>query len=110
MGEQQRLGHGGPALGVGAVDDRRDVEHPHARVHAGVGGQVDPLDRLARAFQQRQVQRARLAREREHGAVVVGVGVDVEQPRAAGDERGADRVERRDVAALGDVGDGEQQG
>ena len=33
------------------------------------------------------------AREREHAAVMVGVGVDVEQPRAAGDEGGADRVE-----------------
>ena len=32
VGEQQRLGDGGAPLGVGAVDDRRDVERAHARV------------------------------------------------------------------------------
>ena len=57
---------------------------------------------------QRLVQRARLAGEREDGAVVVGVGVAVEHARAAGGEGGADGVEHRGVAALGDVGDGEQ--
>jgi hypothetical protein len=41
--------------------------------------------------------------------VVVRVAVDVEQARAAGDERGADGVERLAVAALRDVGDGEEQ-
>ena len=107
--QQQRLRDRRAALGVAAMDDRGDVEHPDARVHARVRGQVDALDRLARALQQREVQRARLAREREHRAMVVGVRVDVEQARAAGDERGADRVERRGVAALGDVGDREQQ-
>jgi hypothetical protein len=75
-----------------------------------VRGQVDPLDRLARALQQRLVQPARLPGEREDAAVVVRVAVDVEQARAAGDEGGADGVERLAVAALRDVGDGEQQG
>jgi hypothetical protein len=74
-----------------------------------VRGQVDPLDRLARALQQRLVQPARLPGEREDAAVVVRVAVDVEQARAAGDEGGADGVERLAVAALRDVGDGEQQ-
>jgi hypothetical protein len=36
--------------------------------------------------------------------------VDVEQARAPGDEGGADGVERLAVAALRDVGDGEEQG
>ncbi len=62
VGEQQRLRHRGAALGVGAVDDRGDVDDPDARVDAGVRGQVDPLDRLARALQQRLVQRARARR------------------------------------------------
>ena len=39
---------------------------------------------------------------------MVGVGVEVEHARAAGGEGGADGVDRRGVAALGDVGDGEQ--
>ena len=39
---------------------------------------------------------------------MVGVGVHVEQARAAGGEGRADGVDRRGVAALGDVGDGEQ--
>ena len=58
---------------------------------------------------ERAVQLARLAREREDGAVVVGVGVDVEHARAAARERGADGLEDGVVAALGDVGDGQQQ-
>ena len=57
---------------------------------------------------ERLVQRPRLGGEREDGAVVVGVGVAVEHARAAGGEGGADGVEDRGVAALGDVGDGEQ--
>ena len=53
-------------------------------------------------------ERAGLAGQREHGAVVVGVRVDVEQAGAAGGEGVADGVEHRGVAALGDVGDGEE--
>ena len=93
MAEQQRLGARRPALGVGAVHDRGDVERPHARVHARVRAQVDPLDRDPRALRERAVQLARLAREREDGAVVIGVGVDVEHARAAGCERRADGLE-----------------
>jgi hypothetical protein len=46
------------------------------------------------------VQLARLARQREDGAVVVGVGVDVEHARATARERGADRLQDGVVAAL----------
>ena len=100
MAEQQRLGARRPALGLGAVHDRRDVERAHARVHARVRAHVDPLDRDARALRERAVQLARLAREREDGAVVVGVGVDVEHARPAARERGADGLEDGVVAAL----------
>ena len=73
-----------------------------------VAGDVDPRHGLARAGQHRRRERPRLGREREHGAVVVGIRVAVQHPRAAGRERRADRVEHREVAALGDVRDGEQ--
>lgn len=109
MREQQRFRDRRAALALAAMHDRGDVDHADARVDARVRGQVDAVDGLPRALEQRQVQRARLPREREHRAVVVGVRVDVEQPRATGDERGADRVEGRGVAALGDVGDREQR-
>jgi hypothetical protein len=65
-----------------------------------VRAQVDPLDRNPRAMCDRAVQLARLAREREDGAVVVGVGVDVEHARPAARERGADGLEDGMVAAL----------
>src|SRR5262249_49722331 len=47
------------------------------------------------------------AGEREHGAVVVGIEVDVERGRA---ERSPDRVDRRPVAPFREVRDGEQRG
>jgi hypothetical protein len=107
--EQQRLRARRPALGLRAVHDRGDVERPHARVHARVGGEVDPVQRDPRPLDERLMQLARRAREREHGAVVVGVGVDVEDAGAVVAEGGGDRVEHGVVAALGDVGDGQQQ-
>ena len=73
-----------------------------------VAGEVDAGDRLARAREDGLRERARLAREREDRAVVVGVLVAVEQAGAAGLERGADRLQRREVSALGDVRDGEE--
>ena len=49
VGEHQRLGAGGTAIGVVEVDDRRDVDRAHARVDALVADDVDLLDRdLAR--------------------------------------------------------------
>ena len=68
------------------VDDRRDVDRAHARVRARVRAQVDAGDRLARAGEHALGQLAGLARDREHRAVVVGVGGVVDQ---AGPERGA---------------------
>ena len=108
VAQRERLGERGAALLGGAEDDGRDVDGPDVRVQPLVAGEVDALDRLARAARQRLVQRPRLGGEREDGAVVVGVLVAVEDARAAGGEGLADGVEDRGVAALGDVGDGEQ--
>ena len=60
------------------------------RVDAGVGADVDARDRGARAAQERLGQLALASGEREHRAVVVGVGVEVEEAR---------RRERRPIAS-----------
>jgi hypothetical protein len=68
---------------------------------------VDPLDRHPGAREESIRQLALLARERKHRAVVVGVGVDVQQatPPVRG-KRPRDRVDRRLHTTLRDVGDG----
>ena len=91
-----------------AEDDRRDVDGADVRVQPFVAREVDALDRHFGAVGERLVQGPRLGREREHRAVVVGVGVAVEHARAAGREGVADGVEHSGVAALGHVGDGQQ--
>ena len=78
------------------------------RVKPLVTAEVDALDRFAGAVRQRLVEGPWLGREREDGAVVVGVLVAVEDAGAAGGEGVADGVEDGGVAALGDVGDGEE--
>ena len=73
-----------------------------------MGGDVDAREGLARALQHGGREASRRAREREHGAVVVGVGVHVEDARATRLEGRRDGVERRPVAAFRHVGDREQ--
>src|SRR5204862_4188469 len=72
--------------------------------------QVDALDSLTRAREKRVAQRARLAAQRDDGAVVIGVGMNVEQLGATGGERVCDLGDRDDVPPLRDVGDGEEHG
>ena len=108
VGERERLGRGGAALLGGAEDDGRDVEGADVRVQPRIAGDVDALDRHPGSVGERLVQGPRRGGQREDGAVVVGVGVAVEHARAAGGERCADGVEDRAVAALGDVGNGQQ--
>ena len=68
---------------------------------------VDALDRHARAGEQSAGQRILGAGKREHRAVVVRVGVDVEQACGSGGrERLGDRLDCRLSATLGDVWDG----
>src|SRR5690349_2989245 len=73
---------------------------------AFVAAQVDPLARAGDPSEQRRDELLGRAHEREDRAVVVGVRVDVEQPCAAGPQRRRQRVDRRRVAALGEVRDG----
>ncbi len=108
LGHRERLGAGGGAIGWVEPDDRADVERADRRVHALVTGHVDRLDRLLGAGGEGVQQRPRPAAEREDGAVVIGVGVAVEQGHSTR-EGHRQRFDRRGVAALGDVGYGEQR-
>ena len=76
-------------------------------MNALVGVDLDPAHRLGGAANDGIGQRSRLAGERVGAAVVVGIGVDVEQAVA---ERGRDRGDRGLIAALGDVGIGQEGG
>src|SRR5215207_2054384 len=107
VGRQQRLGDRRAALLLLQVHDRRDVERADARVQAVVGAEIDPGRGLGGAGRERAMQLAGRAREEEHRAVVVGIGGAVEDVGVRR-EGGADRVEHRFVAALRDVGDGDQ--
>ena len=73
---------------------------------AVVAVEVDALERLGGAGNDARRQPPRASREREDAAVVVGVGVDVEQ---AGVEGSGDGVDRASVAALGDIRNREQR-
>ena len=68
---------------------------------------VDLLHRHPRSGSEQLIEVAGHPGEGEHGAVVLRVGVAVEQS-PTGVQRSTDRGDRRRVAALGEVGDGEQ--
>ena len=108
LGDRQRLGARDAAPGLVEEDDGRDVQRAHVRVDAALGAEVDPRHRGARALDERIGQDARRRGERVDRAMVVAVGVRVEQPRPAAQVRGADGGDRCEVTTLGDVGDGEQ--
>ena len=82
-------------------DDRNDVRGADARMGAFVPPEVDPLPR-ARDTGDKRLHQLVLAHEREDRAVVIGVGVNVEEARVL-DERRGERVERLPVAALREV-------
>ncbi len=68
---------------------------------------IDALNGHLRPGEQGARQRALGAGEREHRAVMIGIGVDVEQTRgSSGRERSADRVNCRLSTTLGDIWDG----
>jgi hypothetical protein len=104
---RERLRDRGPSSLLVEVDDRHHVERAHVRMDPGVGGDVDPRDRRARAAEQRLRHLPLPRRKREHRPVVVGVRVQVEE--AGGSERPPDRLERREVTALAHVGHGHQK-
>ena len=108
IAEDKRLSARGAAVRRVEIHDRRHVDRADPGVNAFVAvHDIDPANRLGGALQNRVRQLAGLASEREHAAVVVGVGVDAEQ---ASVERGTDRVDRVLVAALRDVRDRQQGG
>ena len=68
-----------------------------------VRAQIDPLDGHRDSCEQRVGQLRLAADEREDRAVVIGVGMDVQQAGMR-IERGADRIDRRLVATFAEVG------
>ena len=98
---------GGLLAGGIEPDQRADVQRPDAGMKAAVAAHVDALDRDRGSRRQQLVEFPRVAVEGDDGAVVLGVGVAVEQAALAV-ERRANRRDHRGVAALGEVGDSEQ--
>ena len=84
---------------------RHHVRRPDARVRTLVTPQIDPLASRAIPASQRVDELFARAHEREDRAVVVCVGVDVEQPSPRA-ERLGERVDGRAVASLREVRDG----
>ena len=74
-------------------------------MHPLVAAQVDALLRDRDARDERLLQRLLGADQREHGPVVVGIGMDVEERRVRR-EGVADRADHRCVPPLGDVRNG----
>ena len=95
-GRRARSAAAARAIHVCRVDrnDRDDVRGADPRMRALVAAQVDPLPRHLDPRDERLDELVLVADEREHRAVVVRVGVHVEQPRVPR-ERRADRVDRR---------------
>jgi len=91
-------------------NDGNDVRSPHPQVGPPVGPHVDPRHRLTNAPLQGRGDRVQGAREGDHRAVGVGVGVDVEHPRAAPIQGRGDGVDDGGVPTLAEVRDGLDQG
>ena len=106
VAEDKRLCARGTAISGVEVHDRRDVVRTHAWMNPFVVVDVDAADHLGGAVRDRLRQLHGLTCEREHAAMVVGVGVNVEK---AGVKRQRDRVDRGRVAALRHVRDREQR-
>ena len=83
-------------------DERDDVRRADPRMRSFVGAQVDPVTRALDARKQRGHQLLARADQREDRPVVVGIRVDVEQPRLP-PERLRERADRRAVTPFGEV-------
>jgi hypothetical protein len=92
-------------LGIAGLeaDERHDVGGAHPRVHALVPAQVDPLRRDRDRRGEALHELGRRPDAGEHRPVVVGVGVHIQHAGMSA-QCAPDRVERRSVAALGEVG------
>jgi Methyltransferase domain len=87
-------------------DERDDVDRAHPRVHALVATEVDRASSLRDTCKKSVLQRLVVPDEREHGAVVVGVDVHVDDLGTPNPEGPPDRADDSRVAALGHVRDG----
>lgn len=89
-------------------DERHHVERAEPRMDAGMGAEIDRALHPPRQFLEggEGVSRAG-AGQREHGAVMVGVGVEIEQRRPA---RRAEFVEDPRVSTFRHVGHALQHG
>jgi hypothetical protein len=110
-GRHQRLRARGAPLGRVEIHHRHHVHRAHMGMLADVRliaavPHVDPPHRHPRAREQGGGQLALDAGEREHRAVVVRVGMDIQQARGTpGGERLCDRLDRPRFTTLGDVWD-----
>ena len=95
--EHQCLRRCGSAVRIVQIDDRRNVDRAYARMRSVVARDVDQLQGASRTGKDYRCELTGRAGEREDGAVVIRVEVDVERARV---ERGADRIDRRPVAPL----------
>jgi len=77
---------------------------------AGVEPEIDPPSRLVDAADQAVLERLLVPDEGDHGAVVIGVEVDVEDARASRGECCRDRVDGGAIPALGEIRHGFEQG
>jgi hypothetical protein len=73
-------------------------------VGAAVLREVDQLDGREREREDRSLDIITGTDDGEHGAVVVGVGMHVDEPRAAALCGGAETADEGDVTAFADVG------
>ncbi len=105
VGEHEGLGARRPPILVGEEHDRGDVEGADARMDAHVRADVDGCGRHVRGRGHGRRERTGRAGDREHRAVMVGIGVDVQHREA---ERGRDRLDGGAVAPLRDVRDGQE--
>lgn len=106
VAKQKRLRAGCAARSWVKVHDRGYVDCADVRVLAAAVRDVDAVHSELEAREQRLRKLPSLAGEREDGAVMVRVSVEVKQPCASGLERLANRFDDADVTALRDVGDG----
>ena len=86
-------------------NQRDDVGGADAGMDAHVPAQIDELGGAGDTRQKRVDERVRLTDEREHRAMVIGIGVDVEERDVLG-KRLADRGHHGRIPPLGDVGHG----
>ena len=77
------------------------------RVNPRVRADVDARHRGSGSVEERLGHLALACRQREDGAVVIRVGMEVEEARRR--KRPTDRLERGEIAALADIGHGHEQ-